>query len=296
MNPWGAGTSMRASRLTGVAGIRWHGRRGWWALIILPFLSSCGSLPPSRGGLGQDGPPSVPVDAAAVPNAVPRVEPRSPYGNPPYYEVDGRRYHIMKSSKGYVKRGIASWYGSKFHGRRTSSGELYNMNAMTAAHRTLPIPTYVQVTNLRNGRKVIVKVNDRGPFVRNRIIDLSYVAAVKLGITAKGTGLVEVRAIDPSRRARLAQAKAGSDAGHVASDLYLQVGAFTDRTNAERLSRRVDSLKPGAAIQVSEASSARGSAPIFRVRIGPLPDVDAVDSLTRKLSNIGVVDSQVVIN
>jgi rare lipoprotein A len=296
MNTWGAGTSMRASYLTGVAGIRRHGRRAWWALILLPFLSSCGSLPPSRSGLGQDGPPPVPVDAAAIPDAVPRVEPRSPYGNPPYYEVDGRRYYIMKSSKGYVERGIASWYGSKFHGRRTSSGELYNMTAMTAAHRTLPIPTYVQVTNLRNGRKVIVKVNDRGPFVRNRIIDLSYVAAVKLGITAKGTGLVEVRAIDPSRRARLTQAKAGSDAGHAASDLYLQVGAFTDRKNAERLSRRVDSLKPGAAIQVSEASSARGSVPIFRVRIGPLPDVDAVDSLTRKLSNIGVVDSQVVIN
>ena len=263
--------------------------RGWWALILLPLLSSCGSLPASRIGWEQDGPPAVPVNAAAVPNAVPRIEPRSPYGNPSNYEVDGQRYYVMKSSKGYVERGIASWYGSKFHGHRTSSGEPYDMNAMTAAHRTLPIPTYVQVTNLRNGRKVIVKVNDRGPFMRNRIIDLSYVAAVKLGITAEGTGLVEVRAIDPAKHVQITKAKA-------ASDLYLQVGAFSDRSNAERLSRRVDSLGPGAAIRVSEASGDKGNTPIYRVRIGPLPNVDAVDSLTRKLTNIGVIDSQVVIN
>jgi rare lipoprotein A len=265
----------------------------WCALLLLPFLSACGTLPASHPGWGgsADGPPAVPVDAAAVPDAVPRIEARSPYGNPDYYEVGGRRYHVMKSSKGYVERGIASWYGSKFHGHRTSSGELYDMNAMTAAHPTLPIPTYVEVTNLRNGRKVIVKVNDRGPFLRNRIIDLSYVAAVKLGITAEGTGLVEVRAIDPAAPLHTSVAK--DDA---ATDLYLQVGAFTDRKNAERLSQRVGSVGPGAAIRVSKGASDKTDDPIYRVRIGPLPDVKAVDSLTRKLTDIGVVDSRVVIN
>ena len=234
------------------------------------------------------------VDADSVPDAVPRVEARSPNGNPTYYEVNGQRYHVMKSSVGYVERGIASWYGSKFHGRRTSSGELYDMNAMTAAHPTLPIPTYVEVTNLRNGRKVVVKVNDRGPFLHNRLIDLSYVAAVKLGITAEGTGLVEVKAIDPT--AHVPEAKRGQATTRSSADLYLQVGAFADRENAERLSQRVGSLSPGAAIQVSKGADNKSDGALYRVRIGPFPSVEEVDQLTRKLTNIGVIDSRVVIN
>jgi rare lipoprotein A len=278
---------------------RYIGWRGWCALLVLPLLSACGTLPTSQSQWGGDGPPAKPVDAAAVPNAVPRIEARSPYGNPSYYEVNGRRYHVMKSSKGYVERGIASWYGSKFHGRRTSSGEPYDMNAMTAAHPTLPIPTYVQVTNLRNGRKVIVKVNDRGPFLHNRIIDLSYVAAAKLGITAEGTGLVEVRAIDPAAPvipSPKVKTQPVADAASAPADLYIQVGAFADRENAERLSQRVDSLSPGAAIHVSEGADDHTHGPIYRVRIGPLTSIKEVDRLTRKLTNIGVVDPQVVIN
>lgn len=292
-------TSMAMPYLSASAQFRCVGWRGWWAALLLPFISACSTLPASHVGWGgaDDGPPAAPVDAASVPNAVPRIEARSPYGNPTYYEVDGRRYHVMKSSAGYVERGIASWYGAKFHGRRTSSGELYDMNAMTAAHPTLPIPTYVQVTNLRNGRKVIVKVNDRGPFLHNRLIDLSYVAAAKLGITAEGTGLVEVKAIDPAApAAQAAEAKNGPAAGHAAADLYLQVGAFADRANAERLSQRVVSLSPGAEIRVSEGANDKTDGPIYRVRIGPLPSVQEVDRLTRKLTNIGVVDSHVVIN
>jgi len=288
---------MATRYLSGLAHIRCISWRGWCALLLPPLLSACGSLPTSQSQWGGDGPPAKTVDAAAVPNAVPRIEARSPYGNPSYYEVNGRRYHVMNSSKGYVERGIASWYGSKFHGRRTSSGEPYDMNAMTAAHPTLPIPTYVQVTNLRNGRKVIVKVNDRGPFLHNRLIDLSYVAAVKLGITAEGTGLVEVRAIDPAAPAtQSAVVKTGAAADTASADLYLQVGAFADRENAERLSQRVDSLSPGAAIHVSKGADDNSNAPIYRVRIGPLTSVKEVDRLTRKLTNIGVVDSQVVIN
>ncbi len=137
-------------------------------------------------------------DPASIPDAVPKQEPLSAYGNQPEYEAKGHTYHVLKTSKGYDEEGIASWYGPKFQGRRTSSGETFDMNRMTAAHRTLPLPTYVEVTNLANGRKAIVRVNDRGPFKKGRLIDLSYVAAVKLGIVATGTAKVRVRAVGPS--------------------------------------------------------------------------------------------------
>jgi rare lipoprotein A len=151
----------------------------------------------------KDGPPPFPVDETKIPNAVPHKEKLSRIGNKPYV-VKGKPYYVMKSSKNFVEVGIASWYGTMFHDQRTSNGEKYDMLAMTAAHKHLPLPTYVQVTNLENHRKIIVKVNDRGPFKPNRIIDLSYVAAKKLHMTGKGTALVEVRAIDtnPAHRSR----------------------------------------------------------------------------------------------
>jgi rare lipoprotein A len=129
---------------------------------------------------------------------VPRPEPRSRYGNPPFYDVFGKRYFVLPTSAGYVERGIASWYGPGFHEVRTSTGEPYDMYGMTAAHKTLPLPAYVRVTNLQNGRSIVVRVNDRGPFVGNRIIDLSYTAAAKLDMLRNGTAIVEVRAIDPT--------------------------------------------------------------------------------------------------
>jgi rare lipoprotein A len=144
-------------------------------------------------------PPTIPQ---AVPDAVPRVEPRSRYGNPPFYDVFGKRYYVLSSSAAYVERGVASWYGPGFHKERTSTGESYDMYAMTAAHKTLPLPAYVRVTNLLNGRSVVVRVNDRGPFVGNRIIDLSYTAATRLDMLRNGTAMVEVRAIDPSQPVR----------------------------------------------------------------------------------------------
>ena len=261
--------------------------RRWWVVLALPVLSSCSSLP-SHGYYREDGPPAVPVDVTQVPDAVPRVEPRSPYGNPSSYEVNGQRYQVLASSAGYDERGIASWYGSKFQGHRTSSGELYDMNAMTAAHATLPIPCYVEVTNLRNRRKVVVKVNDRGPFLRNRLIDLSYVAAVKLGITGDGTGLVEVRAINPGAPLpKLARTPAGGR-----SDLYLQVGAFSERDNARRLQQRLSDVDPGAGVRISEGAGDK----LYRVRIGPLPSVEEVDRLSRKLNALGLADTHVVID
>jgi len=149
----------------------------------------------------QDGPPApseIPPDVASIPDAVPQPEPKSNNGNPDSYEVYGDRYFILKDVRGYKERGYASWYGKKFNGKRTSSGEPYDMFKMTAAHKTLPIPCYARVTNLDNGRSVVVRINDRGPFHEGRIIDLSYTAAVKLGSLDRGSIPVEVEAIDPS--------------------------------------------------------------------------------------------------
>lgn len=160
--------------------------------FALVLLAGCSS----RGDLDDEIPPEI----ARIPDAVPRIEPLSKSGNPESYEVFGRRYFTQKSSRGHVERGIASWYGQPFHGRKTSSGEVYDMYTMSAAHKTLPLPTYARVTNLDNGRSVVVRINDRGPFHEDRIIDLSYVAAVKLGMKRQGTARVKVKAIQPKRR------------------------------------------------------------------------------------------------
>lgn len=163
---------------------------------------------------------------------IPKNEPLSPYGNPASYKVYGKVYRVMPSSYGYKERGLASWYACKFHKQRTSSGEAYDMYALTAAHRTLPLPTYLKVKNLDNGRQVIVKVNDRGPFHSGRLIDLSYGAAVKLGIFPKGTAHVEIEAIQT--RAPGVSTRAGR--------YYIQAGAFQSRANALQLQNKVKRL------------------------------------------------------
>lgn len=164
---------------------------GFLAILAL-VAAGCASKSPTDGSVTRRD-----IDPDSVPDAVPRVEPYSKYGNPPSYEVFGKRYSTLPSSKGFVQTGVASWYGEDFHGKRASNGETYDMFAMTAAHKELPLPTYARVTNLENGRSIVVRVTDRGPFVGDRVIDLSWVAAAKLRLATKGTGLVEVRAIDP---------------------------------------------------------------------------------------------------
>ncbi|HET7924267.1 MAG TPA: septal ring lytic transglycosylase RlpA family protein, partial [Rhodanobacteraceae bacterium] len=147
----------------------------------------------------HDGGPAQPaIDVATLVEPTPKAEPRARYGNNPSYSVLGKDYRVLNDSRGYVERGIASWYGNKFHGYMTSSLEPYDMYRFSAAHKTLPLPTYARVTNLENGKSVVVRINDRGPFHENRLIDLSYAAAVRIGIWPKGTGVVEVRAIDPA--------------------------------------------------------------------------------------------------
>ena len=178
-------------------------RRPTPAALLL--LAACAQTPRHPGAaLPKTAPPPATVlprnapDVNQIPDAVPRAEPRSAFGNPPYYTVGGRRYAVLPSASGYVERGVASWYGTEFHGLRTSTGESYDMFAMTAAHKTLPLPCYARVTNLSNGRSVVVRINDRGPFVANRIIDLSYSAAARLDMIRSGTAFVEVDVLNPA--------------------------------------------------------------------------------------------------
>ena len=160
--------------------------------VVTLALAACSTTPRHRVIPVED------LDLAKIPDAVPKVEPHSANGNPDSYVEDGQRYWVIPNAKGYAERGLASWYGPNFHGNRTSSGEPYDMYKMTAAHKTLPLPTYLRVTNLENNRSIVVRVNDRGPFKKGRIIDLSYVAAAKLGIVGNGTATVEIHALDPT--------------------------------------------------------------------------------------------------
>ena len=266
-----------------------------WALA-LALLAGCAGKPPASGPVSpydihvDSAPARVDIDLMQVPDAVPRVEPRSPYGNPPFYEVDGQRYFVMDSAYGHVERGIASWYGTKFHGRRTSSGEPYDMFAMTAAHRNLPLPSYAKVTNLENGNAVVVRINDRGPFAHNRVIDLSYAAATRLGIVGTGTGLVEVRVLDP--RDPEAPVMPEDPAGPPPR-LFVQVGAFSSRDNAERVAER---LRAAAIYNVDLTPVATPTAELWRVRAGPLADVAEVDAVAQKISDAGFPEARVVID
>ena len=249
------------------------------------LLGGCGGAPKQGETLTRfQGPP----------DAVPRVEPKARYGNMKSYVVFGQTYYPKQSSRGYVERGIASWYGPKFHGGKTSSGERYDMHQMTAAHKTLPLPTYALVTNLENGRSAIVKVNDRGPFVGDRIIDLSYAAAKKLGVDQKGTARVEVVSIDPRdhdgqvpRVRRVAAERQRQSRG--ATPLYVQVGAFGTRDNAEQLRRRLTGLLQDP-VQVREAGAGpvSGAPRLYKVRVGPVASRSDADDLSRKLASLGI--------
>jgi rare lipoprotein A len=223
--------------------------------------------------------PSPPANVEAIPDAVPRPEPRSAHGNPPFYDVLGKRYFVLGASDGYVERGVASWYGPTFHGVNTSSGEPYDMYGMTAAHKTLPLPSYVRVTNLRNGRSVTVRVNDRGPFVANRLIDLSYTAAAKLDMLREGTTLVEVRALEPGQPDNLTRISESPP-----PTLYVQAGAFADQNNAQRAITR---LRAAGLTRAFIAPPASDKPLLYKVRVGPIRDVADFDQLAAKLATLG---------
>ncbi len=269
--------------------------------IGLLLLGGCSS----RGPLIQEqdsAPKQVPVDPWQVPEPQPRHEPRSRYGNPDSYEVFGKRYSVLPSAKGYRERGIASWYGTKFHGRRTSSGEPYDMFAITAAHKSLPLPSYVRVTNLENGRSLIVRVNDRGPFHPGRIIDLSYTAAVRLGVYAKGSARVEVTALEPgdpiTPTAPAAPAPAPDELDRLVASLedrareehsepalpFLQFGAFRKMADCLQLKTELTRHKL-LALQVQ--SGADSSDALCRVMQGPFATAQDADTQAQALRELG---------
>ena len=233
-----------------------------------PAIQSGEPAPRHGGGYYLDDGPgdNPPPDIASIPDAVPRVEPLRTAANKPY-EALGQYYVPMTTLAPYHETGIASWYGRRFDGQSTSSGETYHMYAMTAAHRTLPIPSYARVTALDTGRSVIVRINDRGPFRSNRIIDLSYTAAYKLGLVQHGSGKVEVEAITPDQIAK------GKDVPPRTRGTFLQLASFSDHDNAARFladtSTRLSNDVAALAILNQDGH--------FRVVLGPYDDQDSLD-------------------
>jgi rare lipoprotein A len=249
------------------------------------LLAACSSTPRKPSVPERSTPPPPPSDLDAIPDAVPRVEPRSSRGNPVSYEVFGKRYYILPTAEGYKERGVASWYGPDFHTRPTSSGEPYDMYAMTAAHKTLPIPAYARVTTLSNGRSVVVRINDRGPFVDNRIIDLSYSAAWKLDMTRAGTAFVEVEVITPGATGDIARTLAPQTPPTLAAPrLFLQAGAFGVRDNARQMRSRLRA----AGIDDVDIVAPDATVALYRVRVGPIADVAAYDLLAAQLQKLGI--------
>jgi peptidoglycan lytic transglycosylase len=286
------------------------------------LIAGCQPFPddPSRPAPGSRIP-----HPAQDPGQIPADEPPSRGGNPSSYVVHGQRYYVMDSSVGYVERGIASWYGPGFHGRLTSNGERYDMNGLSAAHKSLQLPTWVRVTNLSNGRSVVVRVNDRGPFVDDRIIDLSRGAAEAIDMIGTGTALVEVVALTGMERNAAARPSSGPvlDAPTVSApapvshpsvhaapgpaaapaeqtaqplghepQLWLQVGAFGDQTNAQLLADRLR----GAGIDLVRIDRLqRGGSTLHRVRIGPIPGVPQFDAISELLREHDLGEAQLVI-
>jgi rare lipoprotein A len=245
--------------------------------LAFAALGGCVSSPPPQP---TTNPP------ARVPPPVPSSQPgesRSAKGNPPFYEVLGKRYFVLPSAIGYQERGVASWYGPGFHAKQTSNGERFDMYAMTAAHKSLPLPTWVEVTNLRNGRTVTVRVNDRGPFKDGRIIDLSYSAAEKLDMLRDGTTFVQVRAVSGAPLESTAALQSP------AAPLFIQAGAFQSEANANVLLGR---LGREGLERCFVRQDTVGGKTLFRVRIGPIDGVAEFDRVLDQLAALGVTDAR----
>ena len=308
------------------------------AAVLAGCVSTRHAEPPPRTPAATAPSAALPTGQPpeTVPDAVPRYEPRSIYGNPPFYDVFGKRYFVLSSSADYVERGVASWYGPGFHKVRTSTGEPYDMYGMSAAHKTLPLPCYARVTNLQNGRSIVVRVNDRGPFVGNRVIDLSYSAAAKLDMLRNGTAMVEVRTVGPAAPPGIVpalpaaappvvtaqtQSAAPATLGSAAptpvaaaplvgppgapviapapvtsapvAALFVQAGAFADPANAQRLAQR---LQGGGYGQVFVRDDVIAGRRMYRVRIGPVPDVPDFDRVVAALDRAGVHDAHLALD
>jgi len=255
--------------------------------ILLTLLPGCSSL-----SVNQDGAPDEIMDWDSIPDASPRVEPLSKTGNPSSYAVNGQRYYLATNLQNYNETGFASWYGTKFHGNLTSSGEPYDMYKMTAAHKSLPLPSYVSVKNLENDKQVIVKVNDRGPFVDGRIIDLSYAAAQKLGIVRNGTAEVSIEVIASPE---INSANPGdinlTNANNNPRKYFLQLGAFSNMDNAEKFRAQLaaQSIEP-AFIKTHLDSDGE----LHKVQVGPIISISDLQTMESRLINLGYTQTYIV--
>jgi rare lipoprotein A len=258
------------------------------------LLAACAHAPrhPSPGPTPAAAPPATVLpqnapDVEQIPDAVPRDEPRSAFGNPPFYIVGGRRYVVLQSAAGYVERGVASWYGTEFHGLRTSTGEPYDMFAMTAAHKTLPLPCYARVTNLANGRHVVVRINDRGPFVANRIIDLSYSAAARLDMIRNGTAFVQVEVLTPAAPTLTAAMPVSTQAAQAASVGVSSVPALSPAP-ASQPPAPAASAAPAAPAGLSAQAAIPAPTGSFYIQVGAYANPDNAASALRKLRGAGL--------
>jgi len=276
--------------------VRWGVRCVAKALLLpaLVMLVGCASSPsatpasPNAGRyqISQDRAPTRVLKASEVRDVVPTAINRTMAGNRSPYEVLGKRYRVMSSEEGYFERGVASWYGEKFHGHKTSNGEIFDMYEVSAAHKSLPIPSFLKVTNLDNNRSIVVRVNDRGPFHGDRIIDLSYAAAVKLGYADRGTARVELEAIvvkGDAPRERIEQPQLARVGGGKIANQYLQVGAYSMRGSAQEVAKQLQGLTRQP-VRIEEVRSSQGQT-LHRVRIGPLSNLTEVDMLKARVAS-----------
>ena len=251
--------------------------------FLLLLINACSTHKPDDI---KDSAPNEVRDWHNIPDAIPKPEPRARYGNHSPYVVFGQKYHVLPSSKGYQETGIASWYGKKFAGRPTSSQEPYDPYAMTAAHKSLPLPTYVRVTNLDNNKSIVVRVNDRGPFHEDRIIDLSYAAAHKLEYANHGTARVRVEAIDMSTLPSASSPTPLSTPSQPSKPsqsyrLFLQAGAFKEYTTAQSLKHQLSSFTE-APIKID---SNQNGQQLHRVKIGPFPSAQHALQAQQRIQN-----------
>lgn len=273
------------------------------AVALLLVLSACSQ---SRYKLRNDTAPIGDFDFSNVPDATPIWEPISPQGNATPYKVNGKQYEIIETARDYAEEGVASWYGLKFHGELTSNGEVYNMYEMSAAHKTLPLPTYLRVTNLDNTKSIVVRVNDRGPFHSDRVIDLSFAAANRLGFADKGTARVKLEAITPALPVAggaksvepAAKAKLGAPVSKVPPSPvdklapFVQVAAFSSEKSAQNalaaLERRFSFDNAFVARSTVQGRS------VFRVRVGPLTDAKEALRIRQKIEQAGIGEPIVI--
>jgi len=276
------------------------------------LLAACQSapVPPSsttapvanagRYSISQDRAPSQSLDVSQIREVIPVPLNRTMAGNRSPYTVNGRSYRVMQTEVGFQQTGLASWYGEKFHGHQTSNGEVFDMYQVSAAHTGLPIPSFVRVTNLENQRSIVVRVNDRGPFHNDRVIDLSYAAAYKLGFSNQGTALVHIEAIVPSQNVILAANTATNPATTVtasaaaaAGDRYLQAGAFSDLRAAQRLSDRLRDLT-SRPVFIRSIQAADTSQQLHRVRVGPISDPSEIERISNLMQSANLGQPYVV--